>query len=178
MKKWAILPEKEDENDEEQEEFEPFEEDISNIITETPTSFRRISPDTNPFLESTPIENLEQDIQPIPTTTTTITEPEEPEVDYATTTQVINEPQYGASYEQQPQRRADVQRDVSGGALTMRDDFATSRASMGGGMDFRTWQRSHAEGQHMMSPEDQVGAPQRLSTDVKDPFKRKSDYVP
>jgi len=171
-KEWKIPEESKEKEFEEEAELEEPEEELENVIQETPTSFiKRIDAEqVEPFLKQAPIEvieNLEEDLQDVPGQTQE-NEEEQPVL--------YNAPEYNSTYEtgyegmeKQTQRDPEMAR----GALIRREEDLGGIGEMQGRrMNFQKWPQANAE----RIPEQQeqyVGKIKRLEEQDRLPFQRK-----
>ena len=144
---WHFKEDDEDEADIErldllEEETEPLE----NIIDESSTPMRRVSTETvNPFLESGPIENLEQGLAQAQTPSSEDNPDKPGEIDGEPL--LYNAPQYGGGYDSASYENkafSDVEQDISGGALMTRDtSFHQGEQRT---VDAGAWQQEQTQG--------------------------------
>lgn len=171
---WEIPEEFEEDDEESEEEPEETEPELENII-ETPKTFirRRDAKQMTPFLEQEPIENLERDLQDVPTQTTETSPAEEEPVTYTT-----NTPQYTSDYEtryeiiQEARRPADPE--MAGGALIRREeDMLGMGRPQERRIDFQRWQQANIERGGPEQQEKYIKEPKKIREEDKLPFQRK-----
>jgi hypothetical protein len=172
MAEWKIKTENEDEeypedSEIESEDFEQESEPLENIIQggSSGTSLRSNKQEISPFLESEPIENLEQDLEQTPTEN----QEENKEIE---TPMLYNAPQYSGSYEsgdyENTRKTADTQLDISGGALTTRETaIHTGEQRM---MNFNAWQQQNMDQVQTQGEKYQVGKTERFKQQDDLPF--------
>lgn len=168
MEEWKEI-EYEDDSDEDSEDLEEeleeldedSEEDLEDVLKPDTSfepgfeeekfqpTFRRPSSEVNPFLESQPIENLEQDLQDVPTQTNAPETGGLEEQGYSNITAQYAEAggmggyEGGVNYESAGTTTGSPERDINR-ALTMRPSDVTLNTNVDGqrGMDFSRWQQS------------------------------------
>jgi len=170
MEMWHFKEEDEDEDIEKldllEEETEPLENMIDESSFQPSRDFNREK--VNPFLESEPIDNLEQGLAGVQTLGTEDNEDinaigEQPSL--------YNAPQYSGGYDSNNYENktvSDVEMDISGGALTTRDTEFHQGAQRT--VDVGTWQqRNNSE---MQAPQQQYQAkqPERFKQQEVLPF--------
>lgn len=180
MAEWKIKVQDED-SETESEEVEPeFKDDseqesepLEDILQEVPSrpGLRFNRQGVSVFLESEPIEDLEQDLKQTPTQTENKERTKEPEQPM-----LYNAPQYSGSYnsgDYENMRKADIELDISGGALTTRE---TAIASVGQRrMDFNAWQQENIDRVEAQGEKYQVRKPGRFKQQEDLPFQNKNE---
>jgi len=179
MAEWKIKTENEEEeypeedSDEiESSDFEQESEPLENIIQggSSGTSFNSDKQEISPFLESEPIENLEQDLEQTPTEN----QDKNKEIE---TPLLYNAPQYSGSYEsgdyENTRKTADTQLDISGGALMGRESVIREKTMHLGeqrGMNFNAWQQQNMDQVQTQGEKYQVGKTERFKQQDDLPF--------
>lgn len=159
-------------DEEEPAEAEDYEEPESiESVVERPF-FRKTTEQINPFLEQGEIQpalNLEKNILDSQTKTTQ-------EGQMQNQAEVYNAPQYGSGYDtesyQEFHRQADIQRDISKGALITREAEIPTIAERR--IDFNRWQQTNTD-QFGQQERYRVREPERIEQETKLPFEKKKD---
>tara|TARA_Y100000310_G_C20599976_1_gene772499 strand:- start:571 stop:1110 length:540 start_codon:yes stop_codon:yes gene_type:complete len=169
MTEWVIKPLDEDSKDE-SEEFEEDSEPLEEIIQSGPS---QPTPgignqEISPFLDSEPIENLEQDLEQVPTNGDNGKEDENPEEQ----AMLYNAPQYGGGYDSENYEKikstSDTELDVSGGGLMTRDTAfhqGTQRT-----VDTGAWQQEHQNQMQSQQEKYQARQPKKFKQQDVLPF--------
>jgi hypothetical protein len=161
--------ETEDEEFEEESDEEGIDGTIEETFEQPPARFSRI--ESNPYLDTEPIENLEQDLQDIPSQRQNQEENEQ--VSYT-----INAPEYtydNTDYD--TPRQVDTQRDSTGGALMRSEE--SLRLNTTPDFNFRRWQQANVgESPGIAEREGWTQAPKDFQRDNYLPFEKKNNRPP
>lgn len=178
MAEWKIKIQDEDSEDEEEtEDFEGNSEEesepLENILqgVSSGPGFRSNKQSISPFLELEPIENLEQDLKQIPSTTGNQEKTQELEQPL-----LYNAPKYSGSYnsgDYENMRKADTELDISRGALITRETAIHSEWQRK--MDFNAWQQQTTDQIQSQGEKYQVGKPEKFKQQDDLPFQNKNE---
>jgi len=157
MQEWKEIEFDEEDKEESDDDSEESEEELEEVLEpdtgfepgfeeeQFQPTFRRTS-EVNPFLDAEPIENLEQDLQDVPTQTTTPETGGLEEQGYSDVSSQYAEAgggyEEGVNYESTGTTTGSPETDINR-ALSMRPSDVTLNTNVDGqrGMDFSRWQR-------------------------------------
>jgi len=177
MAEWKIKVQDEDSEDKENEESEDSEQEpelLEDILQEVPSrpAFNFNRQRVSPFLDSEPIEDLEQELRQTPAQTENKEKTEEPEQPV-----LYNAPQYSSNYEKgdyESMKNIDKESDISGGALITRETAMHPGEQRR--MDFSAWQHANIDQvQSQQGEKYQVRKPEKFKQQEDLPFQNKNE---